>query len=204
MKRYTPSIFCSLFAMSLLFLLPSCKEKKVAETPGDGAGEQSVPVAPAHSMLSADELLELCTYPDAAALQLFMKERQQIFMYARKGEYISMAQGTVMDTSGKPIPLPMSTLYFASDPGSTWRIAQTVHTDSLKNVLLQDFKDKGYALQDSIKYYATNGKAYRYQSPQYPGRILYYSPTMEPWNRKGIYLGATWRSHVFEINIIHE
>jgi len=202
MKGFSKAIRSTGFAIALLVFLPSCKDKN--ETAGTESETETVPAVPVSSMLSADDLLELGTYPDAAAVQLFMKERQQIFMYARKGEYISMAQGTVMDTSGKPIPLPMSTLYFASDPGSTWRIAQTVHTDSLKNVLLQDFKDKGYALQDSIKYYATNGKAYRYQSPQYPGRILYYSPTMEPWNRKGIYLGASWRSHVFEINIIHE
>lgn len=200
MKGYKPYVIIIILSFFMLSVLNSCKGKGESAQKDDGIMEQTDQEAPLRSMLNADEMLELCTAPDAAALQLYMKEKTSLFFYAKKGEYISLAQGVVTDTSGQTLSLPMATLYFASEPGSTWRIAQTVHNDSLKNELLADFAKKEFALIDSVNYYATNAKAYRYQSAQYPGKLLYYSPTITHWYKKGIYLGANWISHVFELN----
>lgn len=204
MKGYKQSVIIIILTFFMLSAFLSCKGKKESAQKENEIAEQTVPDSPLRSMLSADELLELSTYPDGPAVQLFMKERQDIFIHAKKGEYISLAQGAVTDTTGNPIAIPLATLYFASEPGATWRIAQTVHTDSLKNELLQEFIKKGYTLSDSVNYYATYAKAYIYTSEQYPGKLLYYSPSTTPWFKKGIYLGASWLSHVFELNNVHE
>lgn len=160
----------------------------------------NAPAKPARNILSANELMQLADCADAACVQLFMKDRSQDFFYPKKGEYTSQNRGMIVDSLGSGILAPFSTVYFASEPGATWRIAHTVHKKEFSDELLADFAKKGFVLADSSRYYATKAKAYRYTSPQYPGTVLYYSPTYTPWYAKGLYLGSTWACYVFEVH----
>ena len=157
------------------------------------------PTGPTRSSLSATEIIELSQCADIACLQLYMKDKSADFVHAKKGEYASQNRGTVMDSSSNAMIIPFSTLYYENNTGATWRIAHTVHKKELADKLLADFAKKGFQLVDSVRYYATSSRSYRYSSEQFPGQVLYYSPTYTPWYMKGLYLGAKWMSYVFEV-----
>lgn len=196
LTRWTGFIF-----LALVFCTACGGKKNSGQTsePAPDTGEEMV-ATPLRTMLNAEELMAVSGSSNAAEVQLYMKEKTGIFFYARKGEYISLAQGAVTDTAGRGLSIPLSTLYFASEPGATWRIAQTLHSPALKDSLLSEFGQKGFVMKDSIRYYGTEAKCYRYRSDQYPGTLLYYSPSIRPWYLKGLYNGSTWIGYVFEIH----
>ena len=167
---------------------------KVMEEEGANA-----PAGPSRSALTAGELLQVAGCNDLSCVQLFMKERASDFIHAKKGEFASLNRGSVNDSASASLIIPFSTLYVSTDPGATWRVAHTVHKKEMADALLQEFIKDGFVLADSVNYYATQSKAYRYQSEKYPGRVLYYCPTYTPWPRRGLYMNASWMSYVFEV-----
>lgn len=192
----------SCFFFFVLFNCMACNGKSSngnAEH-AEAALQESLTATPLRAMLNPEELMEVSRSANASELQLYMKEKTGIFFYAKKGEYISLAQGAITDTAGRGLSIPLSTLYFASEPGATWRIAQTLHSPELNDSLLKDFRQKGFEIKDSIRYYGTEALCYRYASPQYPGILLYHSTSIRPWYFKGLYNGSTWMGYVFEIH----
>lgn len=169
-------------------------EKVMAEEAANAAA------GPTRSTLTADELMELAKCEDAATVQLYMKEKTSTFFYGKKGEYSSVNRGMVADSAAKDFIIPFSTVYFASEPQATWRIAHTIHKKELSDELLKEFLDKGFVLVDSFRYYATEAKCYQYTSAQYPRTALFYSPTYRPWYLKGLYMNRTWLNYVFEVH----
>ncbi|HMU46755.1 MAG TPA: hypothetical protein PKC72_10330 [Chitinophagaceae bacterium] len=159
----------------------------------------NAPTVPVRSTLSASEFIQLSECGDISCVQLFMKEKTKDFFYARKGEYYSNNRGIVVDSADAEKIMAFSTLYFASEPSATWRIAHIIHKKELADTLLDDFNKKGFMLADSIRYYATQTIAYRYTSELFPGAVLYYSSTYKPWYGKGIYLVSNWKCYVFEV-----
>ena len=194
--------FIQAFSLPLLSILLACggKKSKDAAEETNNISQEEMTTAPLRSMLDPDELIALSRSANAAEVQLYMKEKTGIFFYARKGEYLSLAQGAVTDTAGRAVSIPLSTVYFASEPGATWRIAQTLHRPELSDSLLSAFRQKGFVRKDSIRYYATESICYRYSSPQYPGILLYHAPSIRPWYYKGLYNGSGWMGYVFEIH----
>lgn len=160
----------------------------------------NTPAGPTRSTLSSDDLMQLSRCENIPCIQLFMKEKSTHFFYTKKGEYTSLNRGMVIDSAGKELIIPFSTVYFSSEPQATWRIAQTVHKKDLSDQLLNEFMQKGFVLVDSFRYYATEAKCYQYTSPQYPRTALFYSPTYKPWYRKGLYLNSSWLGYVFEVH----
>ncbi len=162
--------------------------------------EEAANARPAKSIMSAADFIELSKCGSVSCVQLFMKDMSQDFLYAQKGEYFSNNRGVVLDSAGAEKIMAFSTVFFDVNPGATWRLAHTVHKKELSDELLNDFGNNGFVLNDSIRYYATQAKCYRFTSGQYPGAVLYYSPTHTPWYSRGIYLGSTWACYVFEIH----
>lgn len=160
---------------------------------------KNAPAGPVRNNLSADELIKISSCNNAGCVQLFMKDLATDFVHAKKGEFASLIRSAIKDTAGQEMIMPVSTLYFSTDPGADWRIAHTVHTLEISDQLLKEFTVKGFSLQDSGYYSPTKAQAYHYTSAQYPGKILYFSTTYKPWGAKGIYLGANWVSFVFEV-----
>lgn len=160
---------------------------------------RNAPAGPSRSKLSAEELVILSDCKDAACVQLFMKNLATDFIHAKKGEFASFHRSAIKDSLGEQRIMPLSTLYFSTDPGADWRLAHTIHKQEISTELLNEFAAKGFVLQDSGYYYATKSLAYHYTSTQYPGKVLYFSPTYTPWGSKGLYLGANWPSFVFEL-----
>lgn len=160
---------------------------------------RNAPAGPARNNLSAKELIKVSDCNDAGCVQLFMKELTTDFIHAKKGEFASLIRLAIKDTLGQERIMPVSTLYFSTDPGADWRIAHTVHKSEISDQLLKEFTAKGFSLQDSGYYTPTKALAYHYISLQYPGKILFFSPTYKPWGSKGMYLGANWASFVFEV-----
>jgi hypothetical protein len=160
----------------------------------------NAPAAPNRSTLKVDELIQASECGDIACMQLYLKEKGTDFFYAKKGEAASLNRGAVVDSAGNELVMPLSTIYFTSDPGADWRVAHTVHRKELSDALLNEFDSKGFSLVDSFYYHATKAKCYRYTSAQYPGEVLYYSPTYTPWYFKGLYNKPTWVCYVFEIH----
>lgn len=190
----------------LLFMLTNCSsnsDKKAvnAEDLDNIMAEEArnAPAGPTRNNLSADELIKVSDCYDAACVQLYMKELATDFVHAKKGEFASLIRSAIKDTLGQEMIMPVSTLYFSTDPGADWRIAHTVHKLEISNQLLNEFTAKGFSLQDSGYYTTTKALAYHYTSSQYPGKVLYFSPTYKPWGSKGMYLGANWASYVFEV-----
>ena len=161
---------------------------------------------PVVSTLSVNDLVELSNCKDASCVQLFMKNKDQSFFYGKKGQFASLNRGVVADSSGNELIMPFSTLYFEvnTNVGATWRLAHILNKKQLSDQLLAAFISNGFALQDSIRYYATNAKCYRYTSEKFPGKYLYFSPTYKPWIREGLYQNVTWLCYVFEIHDIEQ
>lgn len=201
MKKNLPIV------VAAVLLLASCGSKsnsravkaedldKIMQEEAAGA-----PAGPARSILSAGELLELFNCNEAACVQMYMKERAADFVHAKKGEFASLTRGEVKDSAGNGLLMPFSTVYFSSEPGTDWRLAHTLHKKELSDELLAGFKNKGFILVDSFRYHATAARCYRYSSAQFPGLVLYHSPTFTPWYKKGLYLRPAWQSFVFEIH----
>ena len=193
-------------ALMAVFVFSSCGSKSnkravKAEDLDKVMQEEAANAAgPARSMLSAEEMRQLYNCNDAACVQLYMKEKATDFVHAKKGEFASLNRGEVKDSAGNGLLMPFSTLYYSSEPGATWRLAHTVHKKELSDALLNEFINKGFVIADSFRYYATSAKCYRYVSAQFPGQLLYYSPTYTPWYMKGIYMRPSWVSYVFEIH----
>lgn len=160
---------------------------------------RNAPAGPSRSKLTVDELVSLSDCNDAACVQLLMKDLTTDFFHAKKGEFASLQRSAIRDSLGDDRIMPLSTLYFSTDPGADWRIVHTIHKQEISDQLLSEFAKKGFAIQDSGYYYATNSLAYHYTSTQYPGKVLYFSPTYTPWGSKGMYLGAKWLCYVFEL-----
>lgn len=193
-------------AIVLLVILSSCGSKSnkraVKAEDLDNIMEEedaNAPAVPGHSTLTASDFIQLSKCGDINCVQLFMKEKTKDFFYAKKGEYYSNNRGAVADSTNAENIMAFSTLYFASEPSATWRIAHIVHKKELAEDLLDDFNKKGFMLADSTRYYATQAIAYRYTSELFPGAVLYYSPTYKPWYGKGLYAGSKWECYVFEI-----
>jgi len=189
-----------------VMLFASCRSKSnqraIKEEDLDKVMQEEAANAPKtkSSLLTADDLMQLSECKDAACVQFFMKDKSDDFFYTKKGEYTSMNRGMITDTAANDYLMPFSTVYFASEPQSTWRIAHTLHKKELSDELMNEFVQKGFAVKDSFRYYATEAKCYRYTSPQHPGVLLYYSPTYRPWYLKGLYMKPKWLNYVFEIH----
>ena len=190
----------------LLMILSSCGSKSnnraVKEDDLDGIMQEedaNAAATPARSILGASDLIQLSNCNAISCVQLFMKEKTLDFFYAKKGEYYSNNRGAIVDSSGSERIMAFSTLYFASEPGATWRIAHIIHKKELAEALLDDFIKEGFIPADSVRYYATHAISYRYISERFPGIVLYYSPTYTPWYGKGLYVGSNWECYVFEV-----
>jgi hypothetical protein len=201
--RLISNLFSCLF---LLFFSVGCgsnankKAVNAADLDSIMAEEaRNAPAGPSRSKLTVDELVSLSDCNDAACVQLFMKDLATDFVHAKKGELASLNRSVILDKLGREKIMPLSTLYFTTDPGADWRIAHTIHKQEISDQLLSEFAKKGFTIQDSGYYYATKSFAYHYTSTQYPGKVLYFSSTYTPWGSKGMYLGANWLSFVFEI-----
>jgi hypothetical protein len=197
------NLFCLFF---LLFILTNCRSNsnKKAVNAEDldrimAEEARNAPAGPTRNNLSATELIEVSNCYDAACVQLFMKNLMTDFVHAKKGEFASLIRSAIKDTMGQELIMPVSTLYFSTDPGADWRMAHTVHKSEISNQLLNEFIAKGFVLQDSGYYTPAKAVAYHYTSSQYPGKVLYFFATYKPWGSKGMYLGANWASFVFEV-----
>lgn len=160
---------------------------------------QDAPPAPSRSALSAKELMELAGCRDLACIQLYMKDRSSDFVHAKKGEFASLYRSAVADTTGQSLVMPMSTLYIATDPGATWRMAHTVHTAALSKVLMDEFTTAKFELTDSSYNRFTGSYYYHYNSKLYPKLNVYHTRTFNPWDRKGLYVKVTWPCYVYEV-----
>ena len=160
---------------------------------------QNAPPPPVRSALTATELMELAGCKDLACIQLYMKDRSSDFVHAKKGEFATLYRSVVADTSGKQLVMPMSTLYIATDPGATWRMAHTVHTEALSKALMEEFIAAKFVLADSSYNRYTKSSYYHYTSNLYPNLEMYHTKTFNPWTVKGLYVKVTWPCFVFEV-----
>jgi hypothetical protein len=159
--------------------------------------ENPVPATP---FLTAAQLIDLAVYKDLSGIQLFMKENAPGFVHGKKGEFASLQRTGVTDTAGVFFELPATTLYVSTDPQEDWRVAHTIHTDSLRNVLLTEFKAKQFVLSDSAYDKSMQAKTYIYQSVSLPDITLLYTTTFKPWPSKGLYVNRiTWPCYVFQV-----
>lgn len=168
------------------------------------AEAQSAPAAPVRDALTAAELIALADCLDLACVQLFMKDHSSDFVHATKGEFAALHRSLVIDTTGRELVMPLSTLYVDINPQADWRLAHTLHRKELGNRLMDEFQRLGFALVDSG--YNRNIKAMqaRFVSEQYPGKMLYASHTFRPWYWKGLYKNVTWPCFVFEVYTIQQ
>lgn len=159
--------------------------------------ENPVPATP---FLTAAQLIEMAVYKDISGIQLFMKENAPGFVHGKKGEFASLQRTGVTDTAGVFFELPVTTLYVSTDPQEDWRVAHTINTDSLSNVLLNEFKGKQFVLADSAYDKSMQAKTYIYQSASLPDITLLHTTTFKPWPSKGIYVNRiTWPCYVFQV-----
>ncbi len=155
------------------------------------------------SILSASELIDMSAYDNLSDIQLYMKEKSGSFIHAKKGEFASFSRMIVADTAGLEIELPSSTLYVTIDPMQDWRVAHTIHSDSLSRQLMGDFKEKQFVLVDSVYNSLRKAVSYSYESTKYPGKRMLYCKTYSPWSSTGIYVNkVTWPCFVYEIDNI--
>ncbi len=161
--------------------------------------EQQATQGPLRSILTATELIELSACTDLPCVQLFMKDRSNDFVHAKKGEFASQYRSAVTDTSGNSLVMPMSTLYVTVDAGADWRMAHTVHTKALSDQLLQEFAAAKFMLTDSVYSRKNAGFINHYRSAQYPGLVLSQTKTLTPWRARGLYYTVTWPCYVFEL-----
>ena len=160
---------------------------------------QQAPPAPSRSALSAKELIELAGCRDLACVQLYMKDRSSDFVHAKKGEFASLYRSAVVDTTGQSLVMPMSTLYIATDPGASWRMAHTVHTAALSKGLMDEFTAAKFVLTDSSYNRFTRSYYYHYNSGLYPNLNMYHTRTFNPWGFKGLYVKVTLPCYVYEV-----
>ena len=183
----------------LLFGACTSNTNKSAEDADHEAAAQHA-TRPARNILSAAEFIQLSACDDLPCVQVFMKDFRADFVHAYPGEFGNLNRLIVTDTIGASLEIPMSTLYVTIDPGVVWRIAHTVHHKALSDLLLQEFADQKFVLYDSLYSKKIKGYNYHYQSEQYPGLVLSYLKTFEPWHKRGLYYTVTWPCYVFELN----
>jgi hypothetical protein len=164
------------------------------------AAEQQAAAVPLRSMLTAKEYIALSHCKDLPCVQLFMKDRSNDFVHAKKGEFASLYRSAVTDTSGNSLVIPMSTLYVTVDNGADWRMAHTVHTKALSDQLLKEFSAADFLLTDSVYSTKSGGFIYHYRSGQYQGLVLSHTMTFAPWRARGLYYTVTWPCYVFELH----
>ncbi len=186
-------------AVSAFLLLGGCAGKS---NNNDAQPEQTPANVIVKSMLEAEDLIRLQNCSDASCVQLFMKKFNSQFFYPKKGEYVSVNKSAIFDSTRMEIIVPLSTVYFSTDPGADWRITQIIHNKELSDELINDFAIKKFTLIDSFFYHATKAMCYQYASPDYPQQTLYFSTTYSPWSSKGMYLGSNWLCYVFEMKIV--
>lgn len=166
------------------------------------AEAQNAPAAPVRDALTAAELIALASCRNLPCVQLFMKDHSSDFVHATKGEFAALHRSLVIDTAGKELVMPLSTLYADINPQADWRLAHTLHTRELSNRLLDEFQRLGFTLVDSGYNRNIKGTQARFVSAQYPDKILYTSHTYQPWYWKGLYKNVTWPCFVFEVYTI--
>lgn len=168
------------------------------------AEAQNAPPAPARDALTAGELIALADCRDLACVQLFMKDHTSDFVHATKGEFAALHRSLVIDTAGRELVMPLSTLYVDINPQASWRLAHTLHRKELSDRLLDEFQRLGFTLVDSGYNRSIKGTRTRFISAQYPGKMLYASHTYQPWYWKGLYKNVTWPCFVFEVHTIQQ
>ncbi|MBN8865077.1 MAG: hypothetical protein J0H92_17010 [Sphingobacteriales bacterium] len=166
----------------------------------DSAAQQQY--AATRDALSATELIELADCADLSCVQLYMKDRDNDFVHARKGEFAALHRSIVTDTAGNEFVMPLSTLYADVNPQASWRLAHTLHRKQTGDRLLGEFQQLGFAFVDSGYFIGggLKGRQARFSSPEYPGKNLYITATYHPWYMKGLYNNkVTWPCYVFEV-----
>lgn len=164
------------------------------------AGEmKDAPPASARDALNAMEFMSLTECEDMPCVQQFMIDYSSDFIHARKGEFAALHRSLIIDTAGRELIMPLSTIYVDILPQVRWRVAHTLHRADLYEVLLKEFEQLGFVLVDSGYYRGLPFKQGLFKSPQFPQRKLYVSKTYEPWNLKGLYKSVTWPCFVFEM-----
>ncbi|AXY76364.1 hypothetical protein D3H65_21240 [Paraflavitalea soli] len=168
------------------------------------AEAQNAPPEPARDALTAAELIALAECRNLDCVQFFMKNLSDDFVHATKGEFAALHRSLVIDTSGKELIIPLSTLYVDINPQASWRLAHTLHRKEMSNRLLDEFQRLGFVLVDSGYNRNIKGVRARFTSLQYPGKVLYTSHTYQPWYWKGLYKYVTWPCFVFEVYNIRQ
>ncbi len=151
-------------------------------------------------ILSAIELIELSDCTELNCIQLRMKNKQPDFVHAKKGEFVSQSRGTIKDTIGNELIVPLSTFYVEVNAQATWKAAHTLHNKALADRLLNEFFALGFQFTDKRYYTDVKAEGSRYVSEKYPGKSLYVTATHNPWSYKDLYLGgASWPCWMFEV-----
>ena len=162
------------------------------------AGSEAGP-GPSKDALTAKELIALADCRDLPCVQLYMKDHSEDFIHAKKGEFAALHRSVVVDTGGRELIMPLSTLYVDVNPQASWRIAHTLHRKEMGENLLNEFKQLGFALKDSGFYRGLRYRQWRYISDSYPGISVFLGTTFSPWNLKGLYRDVSWPCVVFEV-----
>lgn len=161
--------------------------------------ERNTPLVPARDALNAVDLLKLGECKTLVCVQSIMKRFARDFVHARKGEFASLHRSVVIDTAGRELVMPLSTLYIDTNPQATWRMAHTLHRPEQADALLEEFRRLGFQPVDSGLYRGVRMKQVLYRSSQYPSHSLYISSSFTPWQLKGLYQTVTWPCFTFEV-----
>ncbi len=203
-KLYAAGVVGSIF---LLYSCSSPANRRAVDTDElekvqavDSAEQQQY--TPKRDALSATELIELADCGNLPCVQLYMKDRGQDFVHARKGEFAALHRSIVTDTAGNELVMTLSTLYADVNPQASWRLAHTLHRKETGDRLLGEFQQLGFVFVDSGYFIGggLKGRQARFHSLKYPDKNLYITATYHPWYMKGLYNNkVTWPCYVFEV-----